>query len=307
MTQRNEPDLVSTWTYDTCAYGKGKLCTATSSNNYTRTHTYDDKGRPSTTTTTIGGSIVYPVTTTYDPVTGRLDTTQYPGGALTTRNIYNARGYLAQVTDNGNTVFWEAKEVSATGRILKEKLGNGLANNRSYDVLGRVTAIKAGVSDVNGAVATPDRQNLTYTYDTIGNVLMRVDSLATGGATTENFTYDTLNRLVSRSGTGPCIPPESAPETVTYNAIGNIANKTGVGTYVYGGPRPHAVTSITGGPMNGATYTYDANGNLTQSVDASGTRVIAFNSFNMVTSVTRTASNASAWFGYGPEHQRVSS
>ncbi|MBM3341025.1 MAG: hypothetical protein FJY56_02780 [Betaproteobacteria bacterium] len=31
------------------------------------------------------------------------------------------------------------------------------------------------------------------------------DALATGGATTENFVYDALNRLLSRSGSGPGI------------------------------------------------------------------------------------------------------
>ncbi len=69
----------------------------------------------------------------------------------------------------------------------------------------------------------------------------RTDALAVGGATTENFAYDTLNRLLARSGAGPGIPTAGAPETVSYDVRGNISTKSGVGTYGYGvGAGPQA-------------------------------------------------------------------
>ena len=71
---------------------KGKLCTATSNNNYTRTHTYDTLGRPSTTTSTQGAA--YTFTTIYDTNTGCPATRTYPvsneqrqGASLVSRPI----------------------------------------------------------------------------------------------------------------------------------------------------------------------------------------------------------------------------
>lgn len=128
------------------------------------------------------------------------------------------------------------------------------------------------------------------------------DALATGGATTENFVYDALNRLLSRSGSGPVI----ATQLQSYIAMGNILTKSDVGTYVYGSSRPHAVTSIQAGSgaLGGATFNYNANGNMTQSVDPSlGTRSFTYTSYNMLASVTRGSNTLN--FVYGPEHARV--
>src|SRR5208337_4720796 len=51
MTARSEPDLASAWTYDTAANGIGKLAAVTSTTTgYSRTYTYDSKGRPITVT-----------------------------------------------------------------------------------------------------------------------------------------------------------------------------------------------------------------------------------------------------------------
>jgi YD repeat-containing protein len=54
-------------------------------------------------------------------------------------------------------------------------------------------------------------------------------------------------------------------QTVAYNAIGNITFRSDVGTYSYpvaGQPKPHGVTSISGGVIN-TTFSYDAKGNMT--------------------------------------------
>ena len=44
MTTRTEADLVSTWSYDACTKGVGKLCSVSSDNGYARTHSYDRSG-----------------------------------------------------------------------------------------------------------------------------------------------------------------------------------------------------------------------------------------------------------------------
>ena len=57
MTQRTEPDLTSTWTYDTAAHGIGKLASAATNTGYSRAHSYDTLGRPTQMQLTISGTI----------------------------------------------------------------------------------------------------------------------------------------------------------------------------------------------------------------------------------------------------------
>jgi YD repeat-containing protein len=56
VTQRVEPDLTASWTYDTAAHGIGKLATASTNTGYARAHSYDTLGRPSQVQLTISGT-----------------------------------------------------------------------------------------------------------------------------------------------------------------------------------------------------------------------------------------------------------
>ena len=111
-------------------------------------------------------------------------------------------------------------------------------------------------------------QNLTYTYDKVGNISTILDAVNSNQK--QCFDYDTLNRLTSAvvgindsSCSGAVGNGEYTDESYSYDsATGNLASKTGMGTYTYPGatqPRPHAVTSTT----TGWSYAYDANGNMT--------------------------------------------
>jgi RHS repeat-associated protein len=77
-----------------------------------------------------------------------------------------------------------------------------------------------------------------------------------------------------------------------YDLIGNITSKTGVGTYSYNpsgssSVRPHAVSGVSGA-LN-ATYTYDANGNMTGGAG----RTIAYTSFNKPSQITESGRSVS--------------
>lgn len=309
MTSRTEPDLVSTWTYDACTKGVGKLCSASSDNGYARTHTYDSLGRPTSLAVTVDAS--YTVSTTYvasGADAGKVDTVTYPTG-YAVKNLYNAYGYLWKVQradDPGDTtVYWQANAQDAAGHITSELLGNGLTQTRTYDALFRPTSIAA--ANAGGAV-----HHLTYNFDAIGNVIQRVNVTQ---AVTENFTYDTLNRLISASG------PGLTTRSFDYDPIGNMTYKSDVGSYAYPGPngtRPHAVSSVNGGGAVNtvtASYTYDANGNLSAS---SGTiypgagstpfsRTLTYTSFNMPLGLTHVQGSAtySYTYTYNAEHERV--
>jgi RHS repeat-associated protein len=282
MTNRAEPDLISNWSYDSCGFGKGKLCQATSANDYSRTFNYDGQGRVGGITTVIG-TTSYGIGYSYD-ASGRLLQTTYPNGFVT-QNVYDQRGFLQSVTNGGSTVFWRVTSVSATGKVLGESLGNGLTQARSYDELDRLAA--NSVSN--------NLQTFSYTYDTIGNMTQRVDS---SRSITENFVYDNLNRLLQSSGAG------LTTKTVSYNAVGNITYKSDVGTYNYpaaGNYRPHAVSSITG-TVNGYLnpgFTYDGNGNMTAGMG----RALTYTSFNMPKAITGNGYTYD--YTYNSEHERV--
>lgn len=280
MTRRAEPDLIGNWVFDTCAKGIGKLCQATATNGYSRTHSYDSLGRPVGASTTI--DTAYTASTTYDAA-GRVATMTYPTG-FAVKYVYNTQGYLAEVRNNvANALFWQASAINANGQITGEQLGNGLTTARSFDpATGRLTQIGAGAGN---AV-----QNQSYAYDTLGNLASRSD---TNANVSETYGYDALNRLTASSGT-------PGARTVAYNAIGNITNKSGVGAYSYGA-KPHALSAITG-TVNGVlnpSFAYDANGNLTSGAG----RTMSWTSFNMPASITKGTTTDS--FLYGPEHQRV--
>src|SRR5665213_82063 len=299
-TQRVEADLTSNWVYDTATTGIGQMtsactgtsCTTPSSSTYFRALTYDSLGRPSTTTLTIGGTN-YTYTTTYNS-DGRIDTVTYPSGFVA-KYVYTSLGYLSQIKDNGSgTVYWTVNSRDAELHLTQGTAGSGIATTQSFDAnTGALLQILAGPSN---SVA-----NLSYGWDTVGNLTSRSDTYE---GYTEQFCYDSLNRLTNVAMGASCT--SSGTKTVGYDAIGDISPKTGVGTYSYptsgsSSVRPHAVSSIAG-TVNGVvnpTFTYDANGNMTAGLG----RTITPTSYNMAASVVQ--GSTSICLSYDSEHNRI--
>jgi RHS repeat-associated protein len=169
-------------------------------------------------------------------------------------------------------------------QITPQTAGNGVVTNRTYDPnTGLTQTIQAGVSN---AVA-----NYAFAFNQIGTLTSRTDAI---GAVTENFTYDTMNRLTQYAIAG------GSTKTVGYNGLGNITSKSDVGTYTYpaaGLARPHAVGSITGA-IN-TIFTYDANGNML----AGQGRTVTYTSFNMSASITQGSSTVT--LTYDANHARI--
>src|SRR5713226_1408683 len=201
------------------------------------------------------------------------------------QNIYNAAGYLCAVKKGaGNTVIcnstnalWLANTEDPDQRITNATLGNGLTTERSFDPTTRLLL----------NVQTGTVQNQTYTYDLLGDVLSRQDSI---NSVSETLTYDALNRLTTVMG--------PASKTYQYDALGNITNKSDIGAYTYGGAAgPHAVTQVTGLVNN--SYTYDANGNM---ITGAG-RAISYTSFNKPAQIN-TGTDLTT-FTYDPNDTRL--
>src|SRR4029453_12127432 len=94
-------------------------------------------------------------------------------------------------------------------------------------------------------------QNFAYQWDALGNLAQRRDDY---NNTTENFVYDSLNRLDYSTLNG------ITNLDLAYEAIGNITSKSDVGSYTYHATKRHAVVSTSGAINN--TFAYDANGNM---------------------------------------------
>jgi RHS repeat-associated protein len=224
---------------------------------------------------------LYTIAAAYD-ANSRVSAVTYPSG-FAVNYLYTNLGYSRQLADAVTGVaYWTANARDAEQHLTLQTAGNGIVTTQGYDApTGRLTSIAAGTSN---AVA-----NFAYTYDVLGDLTSRADA---NTSLSETFAYDALDRLISSTVN---FTPTPLVKTFTYDPIGNLLSKSDVGTYAYpaaGAPRPHAVTSISGG------FAYDANGNQTSGLG----RTIGYTSFNKPSSIAHGTSTLG--FFHDPEHQR---
>ncbi len=311
MTSRAEPEYTSSWSYDGCTMGKGKLCQSSTSHGVTRKIAYDALGRVEKQRTDIAGDLSAATAVSYD-ANGRLLTQTYPTG-VKLRYQYTDMGFLravvldTQVTVGGTllasgSALWSAGTFNAWGKAEQSSYGNGINNRASFlPDTGRLAGLTAGGGTSN-AVA-----NQGYKWDSLGLLTRRVDALGDGSGVTalDTFTYDALGRLKQYDVSGGGAAGTSIRSvTLQYNALGMLLSKSDVGNYVYpaqgvSNGRPHAVLGIQN---QGQTFGYDLNGNAT-SATAGKWRSVAYTSFNMADVITG-AGPTSSW-KYDENHQRI--
>ncbi|WP_373998294.1 FG-GAP-like repeat-containing protein [Bdellovibrio bacteriovorus] len=255
---------LSNWVYDTSTNGIGKLATASRDSGHSKTYSYDSFGRISSVQTSMDSQYVF--TTSYDNF-GRISKVIYPMG-FAIRYSYGINGYLSEIkNDADNSLIWKLNDVNADGKFVNEIFGNSVSTIKTYDPLtGFLSRINSKTTD---GVEIQDSQ---LEYDSVGNLIERSELInhSTGDYLTENFEYDSLNRVLSVSG--------SNPKVFSYDELGNITSKSDVGVFSYGngtsGNPIHGVTAIAG--SNPRTFSYDANGNMT----SGNGRTITWTSFN---------------------------
>jgi RHS repeat-associated protein len=267
------------YTYDTCTFGKGRLCSITTA-AATQGNQYDAMGNLTREVKTIG-STNYQTDYTYDRA-GNQRSLVNPDGSQV-QYTYNTAGQLEQVqrkeaTDGGLTNVVSNFDYSPTGSVATQVNANGTITTNTYDTtklyrLTRKLTVNSGGTRL---------QDMTYTYDAVGNITQLVDASATNAAKTTAYTYDSLNRLLTATTTGAA-NGQNYSQTYTYDAIGNMLTGP-AGAYTYAGTgyaNPHAVTSVTNGSTT-TTYTYDNNGNMTND----GSRTYTWDYANRLTQVT---------------------
>ena len=294
----------STWTYDNCTDGVGKLCNLAGP-DFDETYSYDSLGRLLSTATNLNNrSTDFVYSYTYDDFSRTLNTI-FPSGFSVT-NSYNPFGYQESMKKTyDNTVLWQAHEMDAFGNVVSDSTGNGLSTLRIYNAqTGRVENIATGAG-TNGNPTDSSIQDLEYQWDSIGNLHNRRSQRNGTEDIKEVFTYDALNRVKTALTTG--LSSGSRSLSYDYDLLGNITNKSDVGSYKYGsdcasgGYGPHAVCETTG-TVN-KTFQYDANGNMAQdAVSGNASRTLSYNAVNKPTQITK--GSATSDFKYGPNRSR---
>ncbi|MYH15152.1 MAG: hypothetical protein F4149_08235, partial [Gammaproteobacteria bacterium] len=290
-------ELGASWTWDGAANGLGRVNQASESvTGYQRTHSYDALGRPTDVATAYGGAAHYE-RTTYDEH-GRVfqtfdasrESASYTDGGV--RRVYNSRGHLRKLQDAvlsgsaSRTVYWEALEADASGRVVKERLGNGAVRLRRHD--GRTGRLEALTATRPGQ-ASGDLQDLRMEWDLAGNLKRRED-LTGSRDVGESFTYDKLHRMeTSRVGTG-----SSSRRSFTYDGYGNLRSKAGVGTYAYFSAHPSRLRTA-----GSDSFTYDADGSM---LTGAG-RTMAYDAGGRMKSAVKGSHTVR--FVHGPDGHRI--
>ncbi|WP_426746864.1 polymorphic toxin-type HINT domain-containing protein [Myxococcus faecalis] len=270
---------------------KGALTSSTSPDGVTVSHLYNGQGLLEQSTWIIEGT-AYTVNRTYD-VNGRLSTLLYP--QVGTRRFslvhtYTDYGFLKDVrAPSATKAFWVAQAHDDFGQLTSEQLGNDVVTSRRHDLRGRLRFIDSRRA---GTVL----QGLAYEWDLEGNLKSRGDTLA---RTTEDFEYDTLDRLTKWSVFQNC---RRSVLEYRYDDLGNLLERRvleGSGTattgiYTGAGAGPHAVKQTQAG-----SYTYDASGNQ---VSGPG-RAVSYTAFALPRQITGPGREVS--FKYDGGQSRV--
>lgn len=293
--------LISTAKYA----GSNVTCNTNTTANIKKSFTYDGKGRAKNVTTIIN-STSYVQSQTYDNYSRPLLTT-YPTGEdiFNVKNVYNGNGYLTQVWDDTNNIKLKTIEgLTNRGQISSQTLGNGVTETKSYygnNGWFKESEIKSGSTVLN---------DIVMTYDRIGNVKSRhsnyAASLASQANYIENYDYDDLNRLTSRTiniSAGSFSLPATFKNTQSYNfdGWGNFTFKTGAGYYQYDATKVHKLlavydnASFTGNKLY--DFIYDANGNIT----SDGNRNFTYGSFDKPTLITGSGASSAMKYGVSRE------
>jgi RHS repeat-associated protein len=244
-----------TLSYDDPAvqYSKGRLTRMTDSSG-SSAYGYDILGRQISKTQVIGTASL--TTSSAFDFARRLQTLTYPqpdGSQIS--YSYDPDGNLSTVRDSVTT-YATLSGYTAAGQAGRLMLADNSTIDYSYDPntyrVSRIYAFK-GVPLLD----------LTYAYDSVGNVVTINDARSVSPSNTQHFRYDELNRLTYAESPGYAPNNTMPPAGLSYN---------------YDSVRVHVLASAS----DGRSFTYDSNGNT----KSDGLRTMSWDAENRTSSVT---------------------
>lgn len=253
--------------YDTGTNGLGKLAYVTKGDVETE-FDYNARGDLDSKILTIDAASFGATSYDYDYL-GRILTTTYPNGEVST-TTYNSQGLPETLEFDSIDVVTDV-DYNENDQPTAITYGNGVTTTNTYDV-----AQRYWLTDRETTNGTDALQDLTYTFDNVGNITQVVDASDLKTALTATYGYNDFHQLTSASTTGSVSPYSDYSNTYVYNALGNMTSQTGIGTMTYGDvDHPHALTGY-----GSVTLAYDDNGNLV----SNGTKALTWNYRNEMTS-----------------------
>lgn len=238
-------------------------------------------GRTATTSYTTSSTVAAEGGTAVAPA-GLVDTVTTPGGRRT-KYVYYTNGDLASATDaNGAKATYTYDKLGR--QTAKSELSDaqpaGLTTAWTYDKNDQVTTETSPLV-TNRVTGATHRAKTSTTFDADGNVLTQTVADLSGGdaARTTTMTYDTYNRLASRTD------PGGGVTSYEYDSYGNKVKETdaagNVNAYTFdaeGRPLTSSLLNYTGDPNDPSSprelvqesRAYDPAGRLASLTDAMG-------------------------------------
>ncbi|MCM1964802.1 RHS repeat-associated core domain-containing protein [Streptomyces sp. G1] len=324
---KNGATTLSDWTYDTLA--KGQL-TSTTRYDGTAEYTtaiggYSDRYQPTSSTLTVptaAGALAgsYAWSYGYDEETGALEWTLNPAvGDVPAERVVTVYvdGRLPYKTTAGPLTLVNATLYDTFDRTTRTEfglLGKKVYKTQTYDEhTGRPTR-----QTVDRDLAPQRVDDTTWTYDPAGNITGSTTVTGQDAAASTDrqcFTNDILGRLSkawtakTSCTTAPSATTVDGPSaywlSYGYDTLGNRKTQTdhqsGVTTtYTHPAPKtglPHGVqqATITGGPNDGrtSTFDYDAAGNTTQRVIGTRTQNLTWDAEGHLKTLTEAGKTTS--------------
>jgi RHS repeat-associated protein len=241
-----EPDV--SYTYDL----RGLALSAGFASGDAVTNSYDNAGRLSSATSTVGG-VARPLTYLYDANGGRTRMTWGDGFYVASTN--DGLGRVSQMRDSNNLLL-ATYVYDALGRRQSLARGNGTVTTYAYDGAAHLQALGQPAPGLD----------VTLAYNPAGQIVSRSGSnnayAALPGAGPEYYGANGLNQMTNVNGS-----------TLSYDARGNLGSDT-ASTFAYtsenlavSAVRPQGTFTLaydplmrlssTGGPWGAFRYTYD--------------------------------------------------
>jgi RHS repeat-associated protein len=220
-------------------------------------------------------------------------------GYETTTYSYDANGNLAQstapsATDDGPDQV-TVDTYNSAEQLASQTTGYGTTaaatTTYCYDPGGAKTAVVAPDGNASGTAACQTGYPWTVS----------ASAYPAQAAYQTTYSYDSAGDRVATTTPATAAAPAGATTTATYDPAGNVLTSTdpdGVTTtFTYTPGGQPATVSYSGSAAAPVTYTYDADGNITGTSDATGTSAYQYDPFGELTGST-SGSNESVAFSY---------
>ena len=253
LTEDLDSSTEIAYTYDQGTYNVGQLTYADYGNNNSQRYDYDILGRLVEKVAEIEDTN-YTLEYEYD-LAGNITTFTYPHGGTAVYD-YNDIGQIETVSINrgqGLETIADNIEYNHNGQMTHLERENNVITDYTYDPDQNFL-----LTNLTTTYSTTTLQDISYTYDNVGNITQIVEDGDTELAKTVNYYYDDLNRLAT--STVDYVDAGMTDYTISYqyDAIGNMTDNSNLDEISYDSDQPHQLTSV--GTQD---FTYDDAGNLT--------------------------------------------